>query len=212
MTRPTDRPGYPRDAWNGLPPNPERRGWHWLGFKGQHEQGREPWAWLWSDEDGVPGEFQWMTDDDGDPERMARQFTYLGPCYTQADLDAAVQAERDACADVAYGIYDDRMTVGEEETAQGAYDAAVSIQARGPTPALDAALAQARPQYRHRKRGTVYEIVAEGRLQLDGEHDMAEMVIYRDVKSGEVWTRRKAEFFDGRFDAIRSAAAGEEGK
>lgn len=198
MTWPTDRPGYPRDAWNGLPPNPERRGWHWLGFKGQHEQGREPWAWLWSDEDGAPGEFQWMTDDDGDPERMARQFTYLGPCYTQADLDAAVQAERDACLNIvklraehmnnfaiAWASDAARNTASHIEAIETA------IRARGPTSALDAALAQAR---------------AEG---MEAAEAIAHSIYDKSATAGE------EEYAQGAFDvfaAIRSAAAGEEGK
>lgn len=58
------------------------------------------------------------------------------------------------------------------------------------------------PLYTHHKRGGVYSIKAEGRLQLDGEHDMAEVVIYRDVASGSWWVRRKDEFFDGRFKLL----------
>ena len=120
---------------------------------------------------------------------ISRTFTQ----WTPDDLDAAVQGEREACADVAYGIYDDRMTVGEEETAQGAYDAAVSIQARGPTPALAAALAQARRE--------TWARAAE----------IAERVaIPEDCHGVEAHGRLMAAHAAA--DAIRSAAAGEEGK
>jgi len=137
----------------------------------------------------------WEAGDDGyvAAADISTRWNYLGPCYTQADLDAAVQAEREACADVAYGIYDDRMTVGEEETAQGAYDAAVSIQARGPTPALAAALAQARRE--------TWARAAE----------IAERVaIPEDCHGVEAHGRLMAAHAAA--DAIRSAAAGEEGK
>lgn len=115
--------------WDGRPQNPERRGWHWLGFKGQHEKDREPWAWLWSDEDGAPGEFQWMTDDDGDPERMARQFTYIAPCHTPAEVDAEVQAERAGCREAVWLAL-------RTPSRSALMDAMTAIDARGPTPAL----------------------------------------------------------------------------
>jgi len=74
--------------------------------------------------------------------------------------------------------------------------------------AATSALAQAEgerdalPRYRHVKRGTIYEIVLRCCLQLDGEHDMSPMVVYRDVADGSIWTRRQSEFFDGRFAAL----------
>ena len=61
------------------------------------------------------------------------------------------------------------------------------------------------PRYRHVKRGTIYEIVLRCCLQLDGEHDMSPMVVYRDVADGSLWTRRQSEFFDGRFEALTPA-------
>jgi len=61
------------------------------------------------------------------------------------------------------------------------------------------------PRYRHIKRGTVYEIVLRCCLQLDGDHDMSPMVVYRDVADGSIWTRRQSEFFDGRFAALTPA-------
>lgn len=134
----SDPNGWPDASKPGYPANPERDGWHWLmiGHGIAH-----PFPMLWC----ASGDM-WEAGDDGyvDAADISTRWRYLGPCLTPAEVAAAVQAEREACADVAYHIYDDRMTCGEEETAQGAYDAAVSIQARGDTSALDAALAQAR--------------------------------------------------------------------
>lgn len=65
------------------------------------------------------------------------------------------------------------------------------------------------PRYRHRKRGTVYRILHLGgtpRLQLDGIHDMDEMVVYQDISSGAIFVRLKTEFFDGRFEELRDGA------
>lgn len=77
--------------------------------------------------------------------------------------------------------------------------------------AATAALAKAEgerdalPRYRHVKRGTIYEIILRCCLQLDGDHDMSPMVVYRDVADGSIWTRRQSEFFDGRFEALTPA-------
>jgi hypothetical protein len=74
--------------------------------------------------------------------------------------------------------------------------------------------------YRHKKRGTVYEIVSFGKFQasdlfLKGYNifyqietyktvDMIEVVVYRNINDQEeVWVRPKTEFFDGRFENIK---------
>ncbi|WP_029606390.1 hypothetical protein [Kozakia baliensis] len=62
--------------------------------------------------------------------------------------------------------------------------------------------AEAPMLYRHKKRGTTYTIIDKGKLQIEGPADMAEVVTYRDVDSGEVWTRPASEFFDGRFEVL----------
>lgn len=191
MTWPTDRPGYPMHA--------ERDGWHWL----KHPEDLRPFPSAWNAE--LRG---WPSGALHSPQGIVDLgFAYLGPCYTQADLDAAVQAEREACADVAYGTYDDRMTVGEEETAQGAYDAAVSIQARGPTPALDAALAQAR-QEGHDEAATDVAVLREFY-----DAAMAEWAAPAKKHRAEA-AMKAADAVHARLfgPAIRSAAAGEEGK
>lgn len=54
--------------------------------------------------------------------------------------------------------------------------------------------------YRHKKRGTVYEVVGIATLQVDGPQDMAECVIYKDIISGRVWVRPISDFLDGRFE------------
>ena len=59
--------------------------------------------------------------------------------------------------------------------------------------------------YKHIKRGTLYEIIGTAKLQLDGEHDMSDMVIYRDLSDlSSTWTRKQSEFFDGRFVQINT--------
>lgn len=78
---------------------------------------------------------------------------------------------------------------------------------------------QMRSIFRHKKRGTVYEVISFGRLQaadlfIQGyDHawrtynykqvDMIEVVIYRNViDEQEVWVRPSSEFYDGRFESI----------
>jgi len=73
--------------------------------------------------------------------------------------------------------------------------------------------------YRHKKRGTVYEIISFGKLQASDlfkqgyddvwrtynykQVDMIDVVIYRNVEGEEeVWVRPKSEFYDGRFEAV----------
>lgn len=148
----SDQIDWPDQTQPGVPLNPNKRGWHWLGFKGQHEAEREPWAWLWSDEDGATGEFGWMTDDDGDPERMARHHTYIAPIATPADLAARVEAERVALRRVLakIGTEDDHYSTptmdrlearGRKNAVREIHEA---IRALGPTPAFDAAIKAAR--------------------------------------------------------------------
>lgn len=73
--------------------------------------------------------------------------------------------------------------------------------------------------YRHKVRGTQYEIVAHGKLQASCLYeqgyndvwqthtykplDMVEVVIYRSVlDQTEVWVRPILEFYDGRFELV----------
>lgn len=57
--------------------------------------------------------------------------------------------------------------------------------------------------YRHRKRGTIYRSLGQGRLQTDVPlEDYAELVAYRDIEDGSLWFRSPVEFHDGRFEKI----------
>lgn len=62
-------------------------------------------------------------------------------------------------------------------------------------------------RYRHKKRGTLYDIVGTAELQAEqpqAEH--AKLVIYRG-DDGKLWARNSAEFHDGRFERYYVANA-----
>lgn len=63
--------------------------------------------------------------------------------------------------------------------------------------------------WRHKKRGTVYEIIAsDAALQCSGVPEFEEMfdgddwTVYRNVKTGAVYVRPTFEFTDGRFEKV----------
>jgi len=67
--------------------------------------------------------------------------------------------------------------------------------------------------YKHKKRGTVYELIGIGRMQSDSWIDEAkpapvdfrQVVIYRNVNDPtEIWARPREEFEDGRFALLTS--------
>lgn len=133
MTWPTSRPGYPGPSG---------------AYVLRREDGTEFPAW-WSD-----GTEHWTFRGGATmrPETIADgcALSLVGPLYTQADLDAAVQAERDGCIDVLNGHaeYDRQLCCDGRECGCLGMTVHQSIEhyirARGPTSELDAALAQAR--------------------------------------------------------------------
>lgn len=119
--------------WDGIPPNPEQRGWHWLRYKG----GGDLTPWQWTDEDSCPGDFVWATDDDGDPEDMARQFHYVGPCVLPeflAQQTTALRSARELIAEIreqdfeSYTVGGDPASMDEAEAGWiGEYDAVLGL-------------------------------------------------------------------------------------
>lgn len=66
-------------------------------------------------------------------------------------------------------------------------------------PAGDAVL------YRHKKRGTVYELICEAQAQVSHEwpiSDYALLQVHRDIETGGFWARHAGEFHDGRFEKL----------
>lgn len=61
-------------------------------------------------------------------------------------------------------------------------------------------------RYRHEKRGTTYDIFGVGHANSSNEtkaiFDRDEVVIYRDVQSGDISVRAVPEFLDGRFTLL----------
>lgn len=57
--------------------------------------------------------------------------------------------------------------------------------------------------WKHKKRGTTYDILAHGILQMsDKQYDMMEVVVYECLETGQVWVRPETEFYDGRFEHL----------
>lgn len=58
-------------------------------------------------------------------------------------------------------------------------------------------------KYRHKKRGTVYRIIAEAHIQIaTGLYDEDRVVIYQG-EDGQLHVRKKEEFHDGRFEQLK---------
>lgn len=65
----------------------------------------------------------------------------------------------------------------------------------------ESASAASQRLFRHIKSGGIYEFVSEGKLEVNQEP----VVIYRKADNpDEVWVRPHGEFFDGRFEELRS--------
>ncbi len=95
----SDNNGWPGKP--GVPMNPERDGWHWVqrvdkGFV------PSPRIILWTD-DWTSRQFSWdAIGYEADERKLGRDFRYLGPCLTPAEVDARIaQARRDALEEAA---------------------------------------------------------------------------------------------------------------
>lgn len=63
------------------------------------------------------------------------------------------------------------------------------------------------PVYRHKGRGTIYEVLGDAELQMAPGAQIEEgwsLVIYRGP-DGKLWARPSGEFHDGRFEAVEAA-------
>lgn len=102
-----------------------------------------------------------------------------------------------------------RMLDGRREQLASLHpdEAATARLIRSQIDALTVALAAVeagrfRPTYRHKKRGTEYELVGLAQVQTESAlTDEAEVVVYRGA-DGVLWVRSDAEFNDGRFEPI----------
>jgi len=55
--------------------------------------------------------------------------------------------------------------------------------------------------WRHKKRGSTYDVIGEAKIQADEPlTDYEVAVVYRCRETGDLWIRRKSEFYDGRFE------------
>jgi len=78
--------------------------------------------------------------------------------------------------------------------------AQMEIAVRHALAALESRPAPTEERYRHKKRGTCYTLIGEGRGQgIIGDED--QVTIYRG-DDGAFWVRRSFEFHDGRFEQI----------
>ena len=90
----------------GVPLNPERDGWHWV----RRTENNMPFPLQWTNDWTGSRDYCWAIMGSGEPEDVAKNFCYLGPCLTLdeatalqariAELEAALrQIEADCDAD-----------------------------------------------------------------------------------------------------------------
>lgn len=85
--------------------------------------------------------------------------------------------------------------------------ATVAIAAIPTPPPADHTDLIARKAYRHKKRGTTYEVIGEAELQASQpQAEYAALVIYRG-EDGKLWARNSGEFHDGRFEEVAASTA-----
>lgn len=65
--------------------------------------------------------------------------------------------------------------------------------------ALQAANGENLPRYRHKKRGTTYEVISVGE---DENCRGTTVIVYRGEDDGKIWVRPSEQFFDGRFEEL----------
>lgn len=72
--------------------------------------------------------------------------------------------------------------------------------------------------WRHRKRGSVYEIVGRAKMQMETTHipridlvsgfyvkdtmEALSLIVYRSLSDDTLWVRPESEFMDGRFERV----------
>ena len=91
------------NAWDGVPENPERDGWHFL----HHPEDLRPVPCAWD-----AAHAAWCSGGMHSPQGVLDLgFRYLGPCLTPAEVAAreaaSAEAMREACADVAQQVADE---------------------------------------------------------------------------------------------------------
>jgi len=57
--------------------------------------------------------------------------------------------------------------------------------------------------YRHKARGSLYEVQGLATLQISGAYDMTECCVYCCLTTGKMWVRPVSEFLDGRFEMVQ---------
>ena len=88
-----DNNTWPDPARPGVPLNPDQEGWHWVqrvdkGFV------PSPRIILWTD-DWTSRQFSWdAIGYEADERKLGRDFRYLGPCLTPAEVEARVKQAR----------------------------------------------------------------------------------------------------------------------
>lgn len=60
---------------------------------------------------------------------------------------------------------------------------------------------------RHKKRGSTYQVIGRGRLQVDEDLDNEKITVYRGEADGLIWVRPDYEFNDGRFEQLAASPA-----
>lgn len=95
----SDNNGWPGKP--GVPLNPDQEGWHWVqrvdkGFV------PNPRVILWTD-DWTSGQFSWdaIGYSSAPEQKLGRDFRYLGPAITPAEVDARVKEAVDLGIDIA---------------------------------------------------------------------------------------------------------------